>query len=61
MTILGAAFLFIVYAIGLAASITWAVSLGCSQLLGLLLWTSFFGLSTAIGLMLFWSREHWLE
>ena len=61
MTVLGAVFLLIVYIIGLAASITWAVSLGASQLLGLLLWTSFFGFTTAFGLMMFWSREHWME
>ena len=57
---IGAAFLFIVYVIGLACSITWATSLGATQLLGLLLWTSFYGFSTAFGLMLFWSREHWM-
>jgi hypothetical protein len=61
MTILGAAFLFVVYIVGLGASLAWASSLGATYLLGLLLWTSFFGISTAISLMLFWSREHWLE
>ncbi len=61
MTLVGGAFLFVVYLIGLAGSVTWATSLGATNLLGLLLWTSFFGISTAVGLMLFWSREHWME
>ncbi len=61
MTKLGALFLFIVYGLGLAGSIGWATSLGATKLLGLLLWTSFFGFSTAFSLAMFWSREHWME
>jgi hypothetical protein len=57
---LTAALLFVIYILGLAASISWALSLGATYLLGLLLWTSFFGFCTAVSLALFWSREHWL-
>lgn len=57
---IAAAFLFIVYVIGLAGSVSWATSLGATQLLGLTLWTSFFGFSTAVSLALFWGREHWM-
>lgn len=56
----GALFLFIVYVAGAAASIAYATSTGATQLIGLTLWTSFFGFSTAVSLMLIWSREHWM-
>ena len=61
MTLVGAACLFVIYILGLAASVAWANSLGATYLLALLLWTSFFGFMSATGLTLFWSREHWLE
>ena len=60
MTIVGAAIAIIYYIVGLFASIAWANASGATYLLGLLLWTSFFGFSTLTFLMLYWSREHWL-
>jgi hypothetical protein len=60
MSFLGGVFLFIIWVAGAAASISWALSLGATLVLGLVLWNSFFGLCTAVGLMAFWSREHWL-
>lgn len=52
--------LLIIWAVGAFASISWSLSLGATLVLGLVLWNSFFGFCTAFGLMLFWSREHWL-
>lgn len=57
---LAALFLFIVYVAGAAASITYATSTGATLVIGLTLWTSFFGFCTAFSLMLIWSREHWM-
>lgn len=51
----------IVYGLGAAASVAWALSLGNTALLGFLLWTSFYGFSNAVGWAAWWSREHWLE
>ena len=50
----------IAYAAGLAGSIAWANASGATYLLGLLLWTSFFGFCMVVTLMLYWSREHWM-
>ena len=61
MNLLGAVLAIIIYAAGLAGSIAWANACGATYLLGLLLWTSFFGFSMLSFLMLFWSREHWME
>ena len=52
--------LFIVWAIGAALSVTYALNTGATLVIGLVLWNSFFGFCTAFGLMLFWSREHWM-
>ena len=60
MTLMAAVFLFIVWAVGAALSITWALSMDATLILGLVLWNSFFGFCTAFGLMIFWSREHWM-
>jgi hypothetical protein len=51
----------LLYGLGLAGSIAWATHSGATRLLGLLLWTSFFGFCMVCTLMLYWSREHWLE
>jgi hypothetical protein len=61
MTIAGAALAIIIYLAGLAGSIAWANAEGATYLLGLLLWTSFFGFSMLSFLMLYWSREHWMK
>jgi hypothetical protein len=58
--------IFLVYLIGAAASIAWAMDIqnmplwSAAGVLGLVLWTSFFGFCNAIGWMAYWSREHWL-
>jgi hypothetical protein len=57
---LAALFLLIVYLAGAAASITYALSTGATLVMGLVLWTSFFGFCTAVSLMAIWSREHWM-
>ncbi len=57
---IGAVALILIYIIGLAASLTWAASLNATYLIGLTLWTSFFGFCTAVSLMAIWSREHWM-
>jgi len=61
MTLPGAALTLVVYLAGLFGSIMWATSCGATRLLGLVLWTSFFGSCMVLFLMLFWSREHWME
>jgi hypothetical protein len=60
MNLIAGIILFVIWAVGAVASISWALSLGATLVLGLVLWNSFFGFCTAFGLMLFWSREHWL-
>ncbi|MDQ3000205.1 MAG: hypothetical protein M3Y08_02915 [Fibrobacterota bacterium] len=60
MNLISAAILFIIWAGGAALSILYSISTGATLVLGLVLWNSFFGFSTAVGLMLFWSREHWM-
>ncbi len=50
----------VLYVLGIAASATWAISLGENALIGFILWTSFFAFSNAMGWVLWWSREHWL-
>jgi len=57
---LAALFLLIVYVVGAAASISYALSTGATLVMGLVLWTSFFGFSTAVTCMAVWSREHWM-
>lgn len=51
---------FIVYLIGIVACTQWALSLGATWLLGLVLWTSFFAFCNAVGWVTYWSREHWM-
>jgi hypothetical protein len=60
MNLLSAVIAVVYYALGLAGSIAWANASGATYLLGLLLWTSFFGFSMVSFLMLYWSREHWM-
>lgn len=60
MNLIGGIILFVVWAVGALASISWAFSMGATLVLGLVLWNSFFGFCTAGFLMLFWSREHWM-
>lgn len=57
----------VVYVVGAAASIAWALALhpgsalwSAPGLLGLVLWTSFFGFCNAVGWVTYWSREHWM-
>lgn len=61
MNLISAVVLFIIWAVGAALSITYSISTGATLVLGLVLWNSFFGFCTAAFLMLFWSREHWLD
>ena len=49
-----------IYLVGIAACTQWAVSLGSTRVLGLVLWTSFFGFCNAVGWVTYWSREHWM-
>jgi hypothetical protein len=51
----------VVYLIGIAACTSWSVSLGGTKLLGLLLWTSFFGFCNAVTWAFWWSRDNWLS
>lgn len=60
MNLIAAVFLFIIWVAGTVASIAWALSLGATLVMGLVLWNSFFGFCTAVSLMLIWSREHWM-
>jgi hypothetical protein len=60
MNLISAILLFVIWAVGAVASVAWAFSMGATLVLGLVLWNSFFGFCTAFGLMLFWSREHWM-
>lgn len=56
----------ILYVLGAAASVAWAVSIkgppvwSAQGLLGLILWTSFFAFCNALFWMGYWSREHWM-
>jgi hypothetical protein len=59
MNLISGIFLFVLWAVGAAASISWALSMGATLVIGLVLWNSFFGFCTAFSLMLIWSREHW--
>jgi hypothetical protein len=59
--------LLLIYVVGGFACANWAVSIqnesslwSASGLLGLVLWSSFFGIANAIGWMTYWSREHWM-
>jgi hypothetical protein len=60
MNLITGIILFVLWAAGAAASIAYSLSTGATLVLGLVLWNSFFGFCTAFGLMLFWSREHWM-
>jgi hypothetical protein len=60
MTLAGGIATILYYLVGLAGALAWAASLGATMLIGLVLWTSFFGFSMVTFLLLFWSREHWL-
>jgi hypothetical protein len=60
MNLISAVLLFVIWAVGAALSVTYALSTGATLVIGLVLWNSFFGFCTAFGLMLFWSREHWM-
>jgi hypothetical protein len=51
----------VLYALGAAASCAWSLAEGAAALLGLLLWTSFFGFCNAVGWALWWSREEWFS
>src|SRR5690606_12602953 len=48
------------YLIGAAVCTQRAISLDKTWVLGLVLWTSFFGLCNAVFWMADWSREHWM-
>ena len=50
----------VLYLIGVAASCAWSVAEGCTALLGLLLWTSFFGFCNAVGWAFWWARDEWM-
>jgi hypothetical protein len=59
--------LLFIYLIGAGASVAWSMSnynetlvWSAPGLLGLVLWTSFFGFCNAIGWVTYWSREHWM-
>lgn len=59
--------LMLVYVIGGIVCAFWATSWHSAEsvwsaagLLGLVLWSSFFGISNALGWVAYWSREHWL-
>lgn len=60
MTLAGGIAVILYYLLGLAGSVALATSQGATMLLGLLLWTCFFGFSMVGFLLLFWSRDHWL-
>lgn len=49
-----------VYLVGVLVCTQWALSLDKTWLLGLVLWTSFFGFCNAVFWMGYWSREHWM-
>jgi hypothetical protein len=49
-----------VYLLGVLACTQWALSLGNTWLLGLVLWTSFYAFCNAVGWVTYWSREHWM-
>jgi hypothetical protein len=48
------------YLVGTVVCTQWALALGNTGLLGLVLWTSFFGFGSAVGWAVYWSREHWM-
>jgi hypothetical protein len=59
--------LVLIYIVGAAASVSWALSIqnepsvwSAAGLLGLVLWSSFFGFTNALGWLTYWSREHWM-
>lgn len=60
MTLIAGIVVFVLWAVGALASISYALSVGATLVLGLVLWNSFFGFCMAGFLMLFWSREHWM-
>lgn len=58
--------LLLIYVVGAFASANWAVSIqsadslwSAAGLLGLVLWSSFFGFANVLGWLTYWSREHW--
>jgi hypothetical protein len=59
MNLMQAVSVFMLYLVGLTGSIFWSVSCGGDYLLGLLLWTSFYAFSCAIGWSIWWSRREW--
>lgn len=50
----------IIYLIGAALCAQWAVSREATAVLGLILWTSFYGFVSAVVWTVWWSREHWM-
>lgn len=59
--------LLLIYVVGAFASANWAVSIqnadglwSAAGLLGLVLWSSFFGFCNVITWITYWSREHWM-
>jgi hypothetical protein len=48
------------YIVGAFACMQWALALDSTRVLGLVLWTSFFGFCNAVGWVMYWSREHWM-
>jgi hypothetical protein len=59
--------LLLIYVIGAFASVQWALSIqnesemwSAPGLLGLVLWSSFFGFANVLGWLTYWSREHWM-
>jgi hypothetical protein len=51
----------VLWALGAAACCAWSLAEGATALLGLLLWTSFFGFCNAVGWAMWWSREELLS
>ena len=60
MNLISGLFLFVIWACGALGSVYYATHTDSTLVMGLVLWNSFFGFCTAFGLMLFWSREHWM-
>ncbi len=59
MTRIQALVVLVIYLIGAALSMQWAVSREATAVLGLILWTSFYGFINAVIWAIWWSREHW--
>jgi hypothetical protein len=60
MNLIGGIIAVIYYLAGLAGALAYASSIGATQVIAIVLWTSFFGFSTLVTCMAVWSREHWL-